>query len=276
MKKERLEFRCEECGNAFRKSPSRVGRANKFCSRGCRTAWGRKHPDALIRKRKSFVCLGCGKTFSRLPKRGSKFCSSPCYHEYQSRLRREADPNCKKCGKPLSLPHKTKSGLCLGCWRKHASEDGLCFKPKLLGWSFKHEKCVRCGDTSSGHHGNGVCHRCWAKERRRREKGTWEKTCEVCGEGRSVSACHIIPRRLGGPGDEWNILYLCATHHHCFDEDEMTDGEWSMVEEKAKEAFKRFPLKGARFGRRGLPWALRKVYPLYITDDMKVQGQIDV
>lgn len=276
MRKNSVEFKCERCGEIFRRPKSRLERANRFCSKECMVLWGKDHPDERRRLPK-LVCLACGKEVVRKHfSRQIKFCSSLCYHEYQSRLRREADPNCKRCEKPLSSPHTTKSGLCLDCWRKHASEDGLCFKPKLLGWSFKYEKCVRCGDTSSEHHGNGICHRCWAKEGRRRKKGTWEKTCEVCGEGRSVSACHIVPRRLGGPEEGWNTLYLCATHHHCFDEDEMTDSEWSKVEGKAREAFNRFPVKGARFGRRGLPWTLRKIVPLYISEEMRIQDQINV
>jgi len=59
--------------------------------------------------------------------------------------------------------------------------------------------------------------------------------------------------------EEWNILCLCATHHVCFDEDELYDHEWAKIEAKVKGALARVKLSGERFGRQGLPWFLKRV-----------------
>lgn len=162
--------------------------------------------------------------------------------------------------KALFSPHISESGLCLGCWRKHAGEEGLCFKPKLNGWSWRHGACVRCLDTSSPHKTRGVCSRCYSKEQGSRRRGSWGKKCLICGEARAIARCHIVPKRLGGPVDGWNVLYLCATHHHCFDEDELTDAEWEKIKRKVRLALGRVDLSGVkRYGRQGLPWALRRI-----------------
>ncbi|PIQ91516.1 MAG: hypothetical protein COV70_03365 [Parcubacteria group bacterium CG11_big_fil_rev_8_21_14_0_20_39_22] len=53
--------------------------------------------------------------------------------------------------------------------------------------------------------------------------------CEICGEHRKVEFCHIIPRQIGGSDRETNILYLCATHHSCFDKGVLSKEEWEAI-----------------------------------------------
>jgi len=53
--------------------------------------------------------------------------------------------------------------------------------------------------------------------------------CEICGEHRKVEFCHIIPRQIGGSDRETNILYLCATHHSCFDKGALSKEEWDAI-----------------------------------------------
>jgi hypothetical protein len=53
--------------------------------------------------------------------------------------------------------------------------------------------------------------------------------CEICGEHRKVEFCHIIPRQIGGSDRETNILYLCATHHSCFDKGVLSKEEWKAI-----------------------------------------------
>ena len=64
--------------------------------------------------------------------------------------------------------------------------------------------------------------------------------CNICGENRTLDVAHIIPklenrktRRLE-PAD--NLLGLCPTHHRLFDEDKLTDEEFSKIEEKVRKA----------------------------------------
>jgi len=262
MKKNSRRFECEECSKEFWKPESRTkGKRVRFCSTACRWKYQRAHPQEFHRGRVKLKCPVCGKDFERLAKRNQAgFCSKKCYWDFKGKARKAADPNCRRCKKPLFEPHKCKSGLCLDCWRKHATEEGLCFKPKLDGWSAKHEVCVRCGKTDSEHKSRGICGRCYSKEQARRKRGTWKKKCVICGEDRTVNRAHIIPRRLGGPFEGWNLLCLCALHHGCFDEDELTNAEWCKIEKKVRVAFGRVDLsKVKRYGRQGLPWAMRRL-----------------
>lgn len=262
MGKNGRKLKCEECGKKFWMPESRIRRKRiRFCSNSCRWAYQRRHPEEFWRKRAAIKCLSCGKEFLRLKPLGNVgFCSRACYNKHRARAKDAANPNCRRCGKGLFQPHKCKSGLCLECWRKHAAEEGLCFKPRLNGWSWKHEKCVRCDGTDSEHKTKGICGRCYSKEQARRRKGTWEKTCEICGEARTINRAHIIPGRLGGPFVGWNLFCLCALHHGCFDEDELTAAEWKKIEAKVRAAFKKFDFHETnRYGRQGLPWALRRL-----------------
>lgn len=75
-------------------------------------------------------------------------------------------------------------------------------------------------------------------------KGKIGKSCTICGESRVVDWCHIIRRCDGGPDDDWNILYLCPTHHSLFDwhRDLMTEDEWSRIKMEVELATARFSL----------------------------------
>lgn len=53
--------------------------------------------------------------------------------------------------------------------------------------------------------------------------------CEVCGDGRIVHLCHIIPRAEGGDDSEGNLISLCASHHYLFDRHHLTKDEWNVI-----------------------------------------------
>jgi hypothetical protein len=58
--------------------------------------------------------------------------------------------------------------------------------------------------------------------------------CEICGEHRKVEFCHIIPRQIGGSNRETNIMYLCSTHHSCFDKGVLSKQEWDAISWKGR------------------------------------------
>ncbi|MBD3359237.1 MAG: hypothetical protein GF365_00815 [Candidatus Buchananbacteria bacterium] len=58
--------------------------------------------------------------------------------------------------------------------------------------------------------------------------------CEICRESRKVEYCHIIPRQIGGSNRETNIIYLCSTHHSCFDKGVLSKQEWGSIDWKGR------------------------------------------
>lgn len=58
--------------------------------------------------------------------------------------------------------------------------------------------------------------------------------CEICGESRKVEYSHIIPRQIGGSNRETNIIYLCSTHHSCFDKGVLLKEEWEVIDWKGR------------------------------------------
>lgn len=69
-----------------------------------------------------------------------------------------------------------------------------------------------------------------------RQTGSYQNRppCEVCRETRKVEFCHIIPRQIGGSNRETNIMYLCSTHHSCFDKGVLTKLEWEAIDWRGK------------------------------------------
>ncbi len=167
---------------------------------------------------------------------------------------------CDECWEPLRnrAPERTKYHR--SCYLKMVKRDKLSYRPALVGWAYHHEKCVRCEGIDSPHKSRGVCSRCWMLERMRRKKGTYGKSCVICAETRSIDRCHILPKRLDGNEEPWNTLYLCATHHRCFDQDELHDDEWVKIKRKVSLAIQRVGwTSNGKFGQRGSPQVFKRL-----------------
>ncbi len=69
---------CRECGWPVPKAEKRKLRV--FCSDSCRVKWWHEHPEKINRKAVySFICAGCGKTFTAYGNSHRKYCSHECY-----------------------------------------------------------------------------------------------------------------------------------------------------------------------------------------------------
>ena len=70
--------RCRECGKPLiqrEKTKRRI-----FCCKACREKWWTEHADRVDRKSiYTFICAGCGKTFTASGNRNRKYCSHGCY-----------------------------------------------------------------------------------------------------------------------------------------------------------------------------------------------------
>lgn len=60
--------------------------------------------------------------------------------------------------------------------------------------------------------------------------------CEICGFDRAPNIAHIIPRCVGGPDDDWNLVHLCANHHYLFDRGQLTRDEFEAIDWESKGA----------------------------------------
>ena len=73
----------------------------------------------------------------------------------------------------------------------------------------------------------------------RRFKGLFEaRPCEICGSSRALNVAHIIPKAVGGPDDDCNLVHLYANHHYLFDRGLLTREEYASIRwsEKGTEA----------------------------------------
>jgi len=67
--------------------------------------------------------------------------------------------------------------------------------------------------------------------------------CAICEETRVIDIAHIIPRKgrkMSRSDSLDNLLGLCPTHHRLFDEDSLSEEEYSKIEsqvEKARELY---------------------------------------
>jgi 5-methylcytosine-specific restriction endonuclease McrA len=78
--------------------------------------------------------------------------------------------------------------------------------------------------------------------------------CEVCGDERVLNIAHVIPRWRGGVDEEWNLMRLCANHHHLFDEAKLTKQEWDAINWQSKdERARQYALK-KRLARHQRYW----------------------
>ena len=70
--------RCREGGKPLilrEKTKRRI-----FCCKACREKWWTEHADRVDRKSiYTFICAGCGKTFTAYGNRNRKYCSHGCY-----------------------------------------------------------------------------------------------------------------------------------------------------------------------------------------------------
>jgi len=68
------------------------------------------------------------------------------------------------------------------------------------------------------------------------------KTCEICGYSKfkSLQKAHIVPRRMGGPLELDNLLFLCPTHHYEFDHNLLEDIEIAKISEKVNGAYNKY------------------------------------
>lgn len=70
--------RCKGCGKTIEQIAGK--KRKKFCSAACRQTWWNTHPLEVCRKAVyTFVCVGCGRTFSAYGNKGRKYCSHACY-----------------------------------------------------------------------------------------------------------------------------------------------------------------------------------------------------
>ena len=63
------------------------------------------------------------------------------------------------------------------------------------------------------------------------------KPCVICGEDRYTEKCHIIPAECDSALKRLkmynaNLIILCPTHHVCFDDGLLTQGEFSKIAEQ--------------------------------------------
>ena len=71
-----IETKCEFCSKPIKSYKSQI---RKYCSRKC-------FAEARIKKKKTFICLNCGKKF--VPRRNDKYrdyCSIKCFKAYQTK-----------------------------------------------------------------------------------------------------------------------------------------------------------------------------------------------
>lgn len=78
--------------------------------------------------------------------------------------------------------------------------------------------------------------------RKARIKKELDDKCAICGFERALDIAHIVPAANNGPLDSWNCLQLCPNHHRLFDNNALTEDEFSKIEKKVKEAKVKFKI----------------------------------
>ena len=245
MGKKLLTIFCAHCG---KKVSCYEFNKKVFCSTQCYQEFRKLNH---VTCKEVFTCFQCGKSFTSYVYQPRIFCSMSCYATF----RRDYPGDWRKPGSKKVTHEK----ICLACGlgfttkRKHAK---YCSRACFLGtdkwktascrkgtkWSCLYDSCKRCGRSDVPHHGRGLCQQCRSRIKRRKERGTYNKACAVCGETRSTNRSHIVPKCKGGTDAKWNILFLCATHHSCFDCNELSDKEFLSIADKVHTAFKRSKL----------------------------------
>lgn len=120
-------------------------------------------------------------------------------------------------------------GLCQTHHKQYVT--GIAFRPLWFGET---KKCVSPGCTRD-HYSSGLCSLHYEQKRNFVSVTRSNVPCLICQETRGTQRCHIIPRREGGTESTSNILYLCPTHHWCYDHQVLTDDEWHLVIEMEKK-----------------------------------------
>ena len=87
-----MTLQCEECGQPYRVSPSRVG--SRWCSWDCRVASGAHRQFA--RKERVRECRHCGSVITSKPSKRNQYCSHACYSAAAVGTRRVRV--CRECG----------------------------------------------------------------------------------------------------------------------------------------------------------------------------------
>jgi hypothetical protein len=78
--------------------------------------------------------------------------------------------------------------------------------------------------------------------------------CYICGETRVSEYCHIIPRQIGGSNLSTNIVYLCPTHHSCFDKGVLTKAEFEALDLRGKSELAKSYVEEVLRVRQELHW----------------------
>jgi very-short-patch-repair endonuclease len=124
------------------------------------------------KKRRRYICAGCGKTFIGWRKNKRKFCSHTCYGE-SMRLKRERR-TCKQCGRPYEVVQayakrgQMKDWCSLACYRKATKRGSPVTKI-----------CTACGKQFQVEHRHAArISRCSRECRKKRV----EQICPTCGE----------------------------------------------------------------------------------------------
>lgn len=69
---------CANCGCRLSHTPG--AKRKRFCSKKCRMAWWKAHPEAVARKAVyRFVCQNCGTEFEVYGNANRKYCSRACF-----------------------------------------------------------------------------------------------------------------------------------------------------------------------------------------------------
>jgi hypothetical protein len=220
-------FICESCGKEY--SLPRTGKdkyiPENLCSYQCRVnMFYKKDPS----KKKTYVCMWCGKEFVEWTYRNRVFCSHQCMSEYAAiqpkpNLRKPQNYvtlNCEWCGKEYTI-HK----IFINRTHKNGTKTTSRFCSMECISQYRSE--IMKGENNPQYiDGNSINNldrgENWLSQRRKALKRDFH-TCKICGTGYNsdgiiIDVHHIIPYRLfNGDYKEANklsnLITLCRKCH---------------------------------------------------------------
>ncbi|MHA1636466.1 MAG: HNH endonuclease [Candidatus Thorarchaeota archaeon] len=217
-----------------RKGTKRTPKEIESMSKGQTSAWAdpskrakrleksigakRRGPDKKPKESKpasyGYTCTGCGKPFrTKRKKTGEKkFHDADCRNQWQSKQKKGTYPTCanpycdNKFYKKASRDKKYCSMECAksdpNYWEKvSATHKARYGRPgDLPGWFDKRTNPEAWEPIAKRNRelDNHICQSCGRK---------WESP------ENQFAAHHILPKRLGGPDEDWNLMALCPSCH---------------------------------------------------------------
>lgn len=103
----RAEYPCQYCGKAF---TARTCRNRKYCSKECTDKGTARSRTGKIRTSRSVPCDYCGEPVKRYKSRETRkhaFCSTECYHNWDSWYKRQPEQQRRHIKWMSSLSHRT-------------------------------------------------------------------------------------------------------------------------------------------------------------------------